>query len=397
MAVPGYPLGEGAEPAGYQVTRQWWPGYLIAAALLVVGAVAGAIFQGQLGQFMLAGLQTLPFAILALFAYLGVREMWARVVAYLWLALVLGGLGAFALLLFVSQRLVRAGALEGAADPAAFTSALVSPATGAAVLWVVFGLTVAGLLLLPAVRRAVARLLPIDPRSSVHAIALSVVAGATIISLGQLIAASGAPPLLDMVDAMPEAEAQGGDAEQLLLIVYAFVWTLPGALIAVGFPVVRSARSALERLGFVRPTLRQVLAGIAIALLMVGAASLLDRLIVGLWELMGWPQTDTAAFQRMLGAAVSPIGAVIIGVTAGVGEELAIRGALQPRLGILLSNLFFASLHAFQYGFDGLLSVFIVGLILGLVRARSNTTTSAIVHGVYNFVLVMIMALGLFQ
>ena len=397
MAVPGYPLGEGADSTGYQVTRQWWPGYLIAAALLVAGAVGGAIFQGQLGQFMLAGLQVLPFAILALFAYLGVREIWARVVAYLWLALVLGGLAALAVLLVVSQRLVRAGALEGAGDPAAFTSALIAPATGAAVLWVLFGLLVAGLLLLPAVRRIVARLLPIDPQSSVHAIALSLVTGATIISLGQLIAASGVPPLLEMVDAMPEAEAQASDAEQLLLIVYAFVWTLPGALLAVGFPVVRTVRSALERLGFVRPTLRQVLGGIALALLMVGGASLLDMAIVWLWETMGWPQTDTAAFERMLGAAISPIGAVVIGVTAGVGEELVVRGALQPRLGILLSNLFFASLHAFQYGFDGLLSVFIIGLILGLVRARSNTTTSAIVHGVYDFVLVMIIALGLFE
>ncbi|MDQ5852454.1 MAG: CPBP family intramembrane metalloprotease, partial [Chloroflexota bacterium] len=103
------------------------------------------------------------------------------------------------------------------------------------------------------------------------------------------------------------------------------------------------------------------------------------------------------AFDRLLGAAISPAGAVLIGITAGLGEELAVRGVLQPRLGILLSNLFFTSLHAFQYSFDGLLSVFIIGLILGIVRARSNTTTSSIVHGVYDFVLVMISALALFE
>jgi hypothetical protein len=74
-----------------------------------------------------------------------------------------------------------------------------------------------------------------------------------------------------------------------------------------------------------------------------------------------------------------------------------VRGALQPRLGLLLSNLFFVSLHAFQYGFDALLSVFIVGLVLGIVRARSNTTTSSIVHGLYDFILVMISALALFS
>ncbi|MCX7861282.1 MAG: hypothetical protein N2385_14415 [Chloroflexus sp.] len=40
---------------------------------------------------------------------------------------------------------------------------------------------------------------------------------------------------------------------------------------------------------------------------------------------------------------------MVIGVTAGLGEELGVRGVLQPRLGIWLSNLFFTSLHAFQY------------------------------------------------
>ena len=46
-------------------------------------------------------------------------------------------------------------------------------------------------------------------------------------------------------------------------------------------------------------------------------------------------------------------------------------------------------MHAFQYGVDALLSVFIIGLILGIIRARSNTTTSAIVHGVYDFTAVL--------
>ena len=54
-----------------------------------------------------------------------------------------------------------------------------------------------------------------------------------------------------------------------------------------------------------------------------------------------------------------------------------------------MPNIFFTSLHAMQYGFDGLLSVFMVGMILGLVRKRTNTSTSAIVHGTYDFILVV--------
>lgn len=88
--------------------------------------------------------------------------------------------------------------------------------------------------------------------------------------------------------------------------------------------------------------------------------------------------------------ALSPIGAIVIGITAGVGEELAVRGVLQPRMGLWLSNLFFTSLHAFQYHWDALLVVFVVGLICGVVRNRFNTTTAALVHGVYNCVLILL-------
>jgi membrane protease YdiL (CAAX protease family) len=61
----------------------------------------------------------------------------------------------------------------------------------------------------------------------------------------------------------------------------------------------------------------------------------------------------------------------------------------------LLSNLFFVSLHALQYSWDALLVVFVVGVVCGIVRNRSNTTTAAIVHGSYNFTLIMLAAAGI--
>jgi membrane protease YdiL (CAAX protease family) len=254
-------------------------------------------------------------------------------------------------------------------------------------------LIVAAVLPIPAVRRAVARVLPIDPTSSVHATALSLVGGALVISFGQLIASGGSPALLNLVETMPDASTGTAEGQDLLLTVYAFAWTVPCALVAGGWPMVRSFGATLQRLGLVVPTWRQVVAAIVIALLMVGGAFALDAGISRLWNLMGWQTTNSAAFEKLLGSLISPIGAVVIGITAGVGEEMVVRGVLQPRLGILVSNLFFVGLHAFQYGFDALLSVFIIGLILGIIRARSNTTTSAIVHGTYDFVLVMMSAL----
>ena len=393
MAIPGQPAGERAEAVEYDASRRGWPGYTAAAIVLVFGAIGAALLGGPLAQFMLAGIQVLPFAVLALFAYLGVRQTWTKVLAFLWLGTVLLSLGGLAVLMMLTAILARTGALSTTPDPAQLLAALASPEISAILLWTLAGLVVAGLLLLPAVRRIVARALPIDPRSSVHAIALSVISGAIIISLGQLVAAGGRPPLLEVVEAAPQAAIQGSDTEQLLLTVYGFAWTVPAALVAGGFPVVRTLRGALQRLGLVRPTRLQVLGAIGLAMLMVGAASLLNVVIERLWTFLSLPQTDSAAFEQLLSGLINPIGAVLIGITAGLGEEMVVRGVLQPRLGILLSNLFFASLHAFQYGFDGLLSVFIIGLILGVVRKRTNTTTSSIVHGTYDFVLVMLSVL----
>ena len=79
----------------------------------------------------------------------------------------------------------------------------------------------------------------------------------------------------------------------------------------------------------------------------------------------------------------------VIGVTAGLGEELIFRGVLQPRMGILLANVLFTAMHAAQYNFDALTSVFIVGLLLGCVRKLTNTTTSAVIHGLYDFILIL--------
>jgi uncharacterized protein len=70
------------------------------------------------------------------------------------------------------------------------------------------------------------------------------------------------------------------------------------------------------------------------------------------------------------------------------------RGLLQPRLGILLPNLAFTAAHAFQYAPDALISVFVTGLILGLIRSRSNTSTAAIVHGSYDFFVILSDVLG---
>ncbi len=368
-------------PADYQPRDLHWGRYVGVAALLLVAGFAGLAVGGPVGEFLSAGLEVLPFALLAFLAYAGLRRPGALAAAFGWHGLVFLATAGFTLLMVV------AAAGEGGRTAAAFRPA------AAVLAFNTLAVVVAFLALLPEVRRRVAGRLPIDPDSWVHAFALSLVSGATILFLGQLVATGGKPVILTMIQRDPR-QFEELSRTILFQMLYGFIWMVPATVVAVGYPVMRSFPAALRRLGLVAPTRRQVVGGTLLALALVGVGWLLDLGIGGLWGAMGWPVTDAKAFERLLAGAINPVGAVVIGVTAGVGEELAIRGALQPRLGIWLPNLFFTSIHAFQYGFDGLLSVFLVGLVLGVVRARSNTSTSAIVHGVYDFVLVMLTYLG---
>ena len=346
----------------------------------------GSLIGGELGSFMTASGNALPFAVLAILAYMGgSRPNWAWFVTALWLLLMI------ALTTLATLGLSIAALTGGMPD----TTADALPLTGADWLRIatiafssMAAVGVSSLLLVTPVRRSLARWLPFEPGSFVHTIALVTVVVMSLLSTIPLVVL-GSPPLLALVDLLSSGAA-GDEGLQLRATIYGLIWTVPATLLAVGFGITRDLRAALVRLGFVRPTLRQVAAAVAIALLMVAAVQLLSAGIEQFWGWMGWPTTDEEAFGELLAFAINPVGALVIGITAGLGEELAVRGVLQPRLGILLSNLFFVSLHALQYNWDALLIVFIVGLACGLVRRATNTTTAAVVHGVYNFTLVML-------
>jgi membrane protease YdiL (CAAX protease family) len=361
------------------------------AALLLILFVVGSAIGGELGQIMAASLNALPFAVLAVLAYLGAgRPNWAWVATPLWLLLMIAGLALTTLGLGF-------GAIAGGM-PQPNQQLELPPGAWLRITLIALGVAasvvVGALLLLPPVRRVLARALPLDPSSFVHTIALVAVVTLGLICFVPLIVL-GEPPLLAVVDNLSGQMADRGQLGQLLDLVYGLIWTIPCTILAVGYGISRNLRESLQRLGLVRPTLRQVGAAVAIALLLVGAVQLIGLATDWLWGFFGWQTTDDEAFGELIGFAINPLGALIIGVTAGLGEELAVRGVLQPRLGLILSDLFFTSLHALQYSWDALLIVFVVGAACGLVRLRSNTTTAAIVHGVYNFTLVMLAAWGM--
>ena len=77
--------------------------------------------------------------------------------------------------------------------------------------------------------------------------------------------------------------------------------------------------------------------------------------------------------------------AFIAAISAALGEEILMRGALQPVFGLALTSAFFALLHTQYWINPGLILVFIIALILGLMRQRQSTSSAIIAHFVYNF------------
>ncbi len=362
-----------------------WP-VVLGYALMLLALPVGFALGGEANSFASTGMLYIPFVLLALLAYLGQGNDAAKILAVLWWLGLLGlaGLGVASFTLMASgtipaDALGNSGALEG-----------LNFGTSGAVLGIAaLGLLLGIAALLPPVRRGLSRILPLDPGSFVHALALALVVGLSLTLLAPLIVTRMPPLLSDTFLQFAESSGSLDAQSNLLATVYVLVWTLPLAIFAVGYGVRRDFAASLRRLGFVRPTLRQVALGIVVAVALVFVATYLDKGVGLLWEALGWPRTDSEAFSKLIAFAFTPLGAVVLGISAGLGEELGVRGVLQPRLGIVLSNLLFASLHALQYGWDGVLIVFVLGAVFGVLRNRSNTTTSAIAHGLYDFLLVM--------
>lgn len=357
------------------------------------------LMKGEGEKFMLVGVQFIPLAILGALAYGGIKNSVAGVFSYIWLAMLAAGVlfNAFAnvLLLFMNTSVVSSATSGTVLMPGTLTlTDLFKPGAGPVLLWTILLLTLATMLsaamLLRPIRVLMSRIMPIDPDNFVHKIGLCILTLILFTSFVPLIVLGGRPPILELLKGNTLQGMSDAISVRPIDLIYQFIWTIPATFIVAGWPIARTFRAMLVRLGMVRPSIRQALfatsAGLALAVI---SAFALDPAIHWIWTSMGWPTTDVQVFGKLLTQLVTPIGAVLIGVTAGVGEEMAVRGLMQPRIGLIASNLVFTAFHAFQYGVDGLLSVFIIGLILGIIRARSNTATSAIVHGMYDFTLIM--------
>ncbi len=307
----------------------------------------------------------LPFLGLAVLANLGeenkvLRFLTHALLVLLDLALLGGGL------LAMIAPLLRAGRLLPSANYGGLALTL--------------GLTavLGALPLIPAVRRGLARWLEIEPTSCVHTTALAFAVYFVGLTLAQV-------ALIGDLSKLTSVEAR-------LSILDMLATTLPlapVALVGVGFLVRRDLRATLERLGLSRMTARQW--GLVILVILLFLA--FDYTVLWVWQQL-WPASYTLVGDittNLFNDLGKPLAALAVGLSAGIGEELLFRGALQPRFGLLLTSLLFAIGHA-HYGLSpAMIEVFVVGLVLGLVRLRTNTTTCLVVHAGYNFLNLLLL------
>lgn len=232
-----------------------------------------------------------------------------------------------------------------------------------------------GLPLLPPFRRAIAAVTPMDADSPVDMAGLCLLLSALALIVSTNFGASGPP------EAMP--------AVGLSELVLQAVFLLGLAYVAVGWRIVRSLPEATARLGIVRPTWVALAAALGVVVL-----AFAFQIVVGAIGMVLQPgvaeQLDRVT-QELTAGLQNPFGAAAIGVAAGVSEEAVVRGALQPRYGIVLVSILFSLLHAPQYGLNvAIVGLFGVSVLFGLLRARFGTTAAMIAHALYNFAAVMI-------
>ncbi len=359
---------------------------LASAALLIalyILAIVSEAARDELALFIESSAEVIPFVFLAVLAILGEKDTRFRPFAVLWCLL---------LVTVVALFTFGFGVLS-ISDTSEIESIPWEEASKMAGLCLLASL-ISLLGFLRQFRMFFTRRLSLDPKSFVHTLALVMVMAVTLLPMVPLIV-TGTPPLLSPSVLQSLDEMQMEQPETIKLFAYSLFWTIFGSFMIVGLFLKRDLRQSLKRLALVLPTAAQTLIALVLALAMVVAFSVIDEGIREFWGLMGWQTTDPELVMMLFKSALTPVGALVLSITAGVGEEVAVRGVLQPRFGMIWPSLLFASLHAYQYGWDALLSVFLAGMAFAFLRKYSNTSTCAIAHAAYDLTLFMLIIAGI--
>ena len=156
------------------------------------------------------------------------------------------------------------------------------------------------------------------------------------------------------------------------------------AAAGVGLYIRRDGAQTAARLGVVRPAWWQM----AMALAAAGAFFAFGQGVDSLSHTFtpGVAHNVDITTQHVFGGLGTPVGIAAIALLPAICEEILFRGALQPRLGLVVTALLFTSIHTqYSISFDTF-AVFVLALGLGLLRKYTNTTTTIVCHATYNLI-----------
>ena len=168
------------------------------------------------------------------------------------------------------------------------------------------------------------------------------------------------------------------------------VFALPALLILAARPA---------RLAAFRQSVRPLsLHTVSFSMLLAVGGSLTVSLIAGLWAQLLYALTGYVGTPRSLPAAQSAgewlLALVSVALIPAFAEELFFRALIQtalckklPRAGLYIAALIFAAAHLQPEAFGAL---FLMGLVLGAVYRRYGYLGSALLHALYNAVVLVL-------
>lgn len=247
--------------------------------------------------------------------------------------------------------------------------------------WLALGIGLGlGLPMIRQFRLALANVTPMDPASKIDFSGLAIV----LAVIGYLVYAVLFLPTVEG-ETGESAISTGVSVSSLLVNFLAFVAL---AYVAVGYRNYRTGTEATRRLGLSKPSLEQIAVGLGAvvpAFILSFSGSFLTT----------WLQPDVVerlqeTISDMTSGVQNPAGAVLLGLTTGIGEEVLFRGAIQPRFGIVIASVLWTLLHV-QYELTWVIAgLFAMGIMLGLIRKHFGTVAAIITHAVYNALVVLI-------
>lgn len=223
-----------------------------------------------------------------------------------------------------------------------------------------------------------------DAESAVHQSAVLLIFAASIYVIAGLILQGG---ISGMARAIEENGVQISDA--FFLGAVEIVITLLG----VGLAIRRQIPETLARLGLRIPTVQDVAWGVGMGVVFV----ILLLVVQAIWVALSSPELlqeqTQAAEQLSLAFATLPL-AFMVSVAAAVGEEIWIRGGIQPVFGIYVASIFFTLLHSQVVFTPAMFIIFGLSLGLGWLRQRYSTVAAIIAHFTFNFIQLGLLSLA---